>query len=67
LTHTLHRKGIEEDLKRDYVILAMLAAGVNDKYDDSRAKMIKIVNLVRHYSFWGRINENWNNWNGKYG
>ena len=50
MTHTLHRKGIEEDLKRDYVILAMLAAGVNDKYDDSRAKMIKIGEILKEHN-----------------
>ena len=50
MTHTLHRKGIEEDLKRDYVILAMLAAGVNDKYDDSRAKMIKLGEILKEHN-----------------
>jgi len=50
LTHTLHRKGIEKDLKKDYVILAMLAAGVNDKYEDSRAKMIKIGEILNEHN-----------------
>jgi len=50
LTHTLHRIGIEKDLKRDYVILAMLAAGVNDNYDDSRAKMIKIGEILNEHN-----------------
>jgi len=50
MTHTLHRRGNIKDLKEDYVILAMLAAGVNDKYDDSRAKMIKIGEILNDSS-----------------
>ena len=47
MTHSLHRKGIEKDLKKDYVVLAMLAADVNDKYDDSRQKLIKIGEILK--------------------
>ena len=46
MTHTLHRRGNIKDLKEDYVILAMLAAGVNDKYYDSRKKLIKIAEIL---------------------
>jgi len=50
LTHTLHRKGTEKDLKRDYVILAMVAAGINDKYDDSRQKLIRIGEILNEHN-----------------
>ena len=30
MTHSLHRIGTESDLKKDYVILAMVARGFND-------------------------------------
>ncbi|MFX1470332.1 MAG: hypothetical protein ACFFB8_16945 [Promethearchaeota archaeon] len=46
MTHTLHRKGSIEDLDRDYVILAMLAAGINDKYPDSRSKLLKVGEII---------------------
>jgi hypothetical protein len=47
LTHTLHRRGTEEELREDYVILAMFAAGINDVYDDSRQNLIKIGEIMR--------------------
>jgi hypothetical protein len=47
LTHSLHRKGIEKDLKEDYVVLAMFAAGINDKYDDSRRRFIRIGEIMK--------------------
>ena len=50
MTHSLHRKGIKEDLKKDYVILAMLAAGVNDNYDDSRQKLIRIGEILKEHN-----------------
>ncbi len=50
MTHTLHRKGIVKDLKKDYVILAMLEGGINDNYDDSRQKMIKIGEILNEYN-----------------
>ena len=49
MTHSLHRKGNIEDLKRDYVILAMLAAGINDKYPDSRKKLIRIGEILNQH------------------
>ncbi len=50
MTHTLHRKGIEKDLNRDYVILAMISAGVNDHYDDVRQKMVKIGEIFNEHN-----------------
>lgn len=47
MTHSLHRKGIEKDLKEDYVVLAMFAAGINDKYDDSRQRFIRIGEIMK--------------------
>ena len=49
MTHSLHRKGNIEDLKRDYVIIAMLAAGINDKYPDSRKKLIRIGEILNEH------------------
>jgi len=46
LTHSLHRKGNIENLKGDYIILAMLAAGVNDKYPNSRQKLIRVGEIL---------------------
>jgi hypothetical protein len=50
MTHTLHRKGTVEDLKEDYVMLAMFAAGINDRYDDSHQKMVKIGEIMEKYN-----------------
>ncbi len=50
MTHSLHRKGNIEDLKRDYVILAMFAAGINDKYPDSRKKLIRIGEILNQHN-----------------
>lgn len=49
MTHSLHRTGNIEDLKGDYVILAMLAAGINDKYPDSRKKLIRIGEILNQH------------------
>ncbi|MHA1913129.1 MAG: hypothetical protein ACW986_01815 [Promethearchaeota archaeon] len=50
MTHTLHRKGTVKDLKEDYVILAMFAAGINDNYEDSRQKLIKIGEIMKNHN-----------------
>ena len=50
MTHTLHRKGSEKDLKEDYVILAMLATGINYNHDDSRQKLIRIGEIMREHN-----------------
>ena len=50
MTHTLHRKGNVEDLREDYVMLAMFAAGINDKYDDSRQSLIRIGEIMKKHN-----------------
>ncbi|MHA1231111.1 MAG: hypothetical protein ACTSRP_15145 [Candidatus Helarchaeota archaeon] len=42
LTHSLHRLGEEEELINDYVLLAMLARGFNDKHPDARNRLVQI-------------------------
>ncbi|MHA1270347.1 MAG: hypothetical protein ACTSPY_11210 [Candidatus Helarchaeota archaeon] len=41
MTHSLHRIGEIDELKNDYVILTMLARGINDKFPDSRNKLLR--------------------------
>ena len=49
MTHSLHRKGTENDLTEDYIMLAMFASGINDNYDDSRQKLIRVGEIMdRH-------------------
>lgn len=50
MTHSLHRTGSEHSLKSDYVILAMLASGYNDKAPDARDKMLKIANIMKNHN-----------------
>lgn len=50
LTHSLHRQGKVEDLKGDYIILAMLAAGINDEYPDSRLKLLRVGEILSKYN-----------------
>ncbi|MFX1322744.1 MAG: hypothetical protein ACFFAQ_13995 [Promethearchaeota archaeon] len=50
MTHSLHRTGNIEDLKKDYVILAMLAAGINDKYPDSRKKLMRVGEILNQHN-----------------
>ena len=50
MTHSLHRVGIVDDLKEDYVILAMLATGINDKSPNSRQKLVKIAEILNQYN-----------------
>lgn len=49
MTHSLHRKGNIEDLKNDYVIIAMLAAGVNDAsiYPDAKERHLRIGEIIK--------------------
>jgi hypothetical protein len=47
MTHSLHRTGQQKSLKKDYVILAMLASGYNDKAPDARDKMLKIADIMK--------------------
>jgi len=48
MTHSLHRLGQKDDLKNDYVILAMLAANFNDKAPNARKKMVKIGEIMKN-------------------
>lgn len=50
MTHSLHRTGNIEDLKKEYVILAMLAAGINDKYPDSRKKLMRVGEILNQHN-----------------
>jgi len=50
MTHSLHRKGKRSDLENDYIILAMLAANFNNKYEDSRRKLIEIGEILKKYN-----------------
>ena len=44
MTHSLHRRGDVESLRRDYVLLFTPAAGIN--HDGSHEKLEKIVDIV---------------------
>lgn len=44
MTHTLHRRGTEESLKNDYVLLVTAASGIN--HVDSREKLLKVLEVV---------------------
>ena len=47
MTHTLHRRGTEESLNKDYVFLCMAAKGINeDGSDDKMREFLKII--LRH-------------------
>ncbi|NVM30956.1 MAG: hypothetical protein HWN65_19095 [Candidatus Helarchaeota archaeon] len=50
MTHSLHRKGTKEDLKSDYVILAMRAAGIHDTTPEvkerARQKLLRIGEIM---------------------
>lgn len=50
MTHSLHRTGPKSHLKKDYVILAMLAAGYNDKAPDSRERLINIAKIMKKHN-----------------
>ncbi|MFX1278058.1 MAG: hypothetical protein ACFFA3_01485 [Promethearchaeota archaeon] len=50
MTHTLHRKGNQNDLKQDFVLLAMVARDINDNYDDSRQKLIQIAEVMNNHN-----------------
>ena len=50
MTHSLHRRGDLDNLKGDYVILAMLAAGINDKHPDARQKLLRIAQIFKNHN-----------------
>jgi hypothetical protein len=49
MTHSLYRKGNIKDLNQDYVIIAMLAAGINDKsvYTDAKERQLRIGEIMK--------------------
>jgi len=47
MTHTLHRRGSEDDLHEDYVLLIFTARGFNR--DGSEEKMRQIWEVISHY------------------
>jgi hypothetical protein len=47
MSHTLHRRGTPESLKKDYVLFAMSAKGINEV--DSKAKLQRFLEVVRRY------------------
>lgn len=53
MTHSLHRKGKEDALKTDYVILAMRAAGIHDKTPEAkeiaREKLLRIGEILNQH------------------
>ena len=49
MTHSLHRRGKPEELKNDYVIIAMLAAGFNDKTPDAKKNHLQIGEILNTY------------------
>ena len=59
MTHSLHRKGIVKDLKKDYVIIAMLAAGVNDKsvFADAKQRQLRIGEIMKNNNPTNLLNE----------
>lgn len=58
ITHTLHRKGNLESLKGDYVILAMLAAGIKDRDPDAKKKLVEIGKIFKQHNPENIITEN---------
>ena len=50
MTHSLHRKGTIESLKKDYVILAMLAKDINDKLPNARQKLLRVAEIMKTYN-----------------
>ena len=50
MTHSLHRLGSIKDLKKDYVILAMLSRGINDQSKEAREKFVKIGKIFEKYN-----------------
>lgn len=44
MTHSLHRRGSEESLQNDYIILVTAAYGFN--HEDTRGKIIKVLDVI---------------------
>jgi hypothetical protein len=50
ITHSLHRTGTINSLKKDYVILACLAKDFNRDNIESGKKLVKIAGIFNHYN-----------------
>ena len=48
MTHTLHRRGSEASLERDYVLLCMAAKGINEKGSEEKMREFLRINLRHH-------------------
>ena len=59
MTHSLYRKGNTKDLHHDYVIIAMLAAGINDKsvYIDAKERQVRIGKIMKNNNPTNILNE----------
>lgn len=49
MTHSLHRKGTIENLNSDYVIIAMLAAGYNDKIPSIKKNHFRVGEILEKH------------------
>ena len=49
MTHTLHRKGTEDNLKDDFIVLAMFAKGINA--DNSAEKICETLRILSRYDY----------------
>lgn len=50
MTHSLHRKGTPHEISDDYVILTMLAQGVNDKSEDAKKRHIRVGQVLKEHN-----------------
>jgi hypothetical protein len=48
MTHTLHRRGSEDSLGKDYVLLCMAAKGINEKGSEEKMREFLRINLRHH-------------------
>ncbi len=48
MTHTLHRRGSEDSLEKDYVLLCMAAKGINEKGSEEKMREFLRINLRHH-------------------
>ncbi|MEM3562859.1 MAG: hypothetical protein QXR19_06505 [Candidatus Jordarchaeaceae archaeon] len=57
MTHTLHRLGDEDSLKKDYVVVAIYAHEINDNQPDSRDRLLRIAEILKAQRPANMINE----------
>lgn len=48
MSHTLHRRGVQDSLKKDFVLFAMSAKGINEV--DSNAKLKRFLEIVSRFN-----------------